>query len=145
MMNELYDIKVGRRVRHVDGDGRAGIVKRFYAYPLVTVEWESTGRESTENMAYLLPVFHRITVYEVTTGRGHALRIVAHVDNDFQGERVVIEKWLTPARAPDGSPEHPLGTLTYRRICGPDDSVEELEPERVVAEGELYPDVAALL
>ncbi|MEX3102064.1 MULTISPECIES: hypothetical protein [unclassified Streptomyces] len=52
----------------------------------------------------------------------------------------MIEKRRTPC-----GPGHPAGTATYRRITGPAPSVEELEPERVVFEDELSPDVAALL
>ncbi|MGJ5894417.1 hypothetical protein DF268_11730 [Streptomyces sp. V2] len=106
----------------------------------MTVEWEATGRESTENRAYLTPVFTNITVREITDNRGRALRVTAYVEDDRRGERVVIEKRRTPC-----GPGHPAGTVTYRRITGPDPSVEELEPERVVFEDELYPDVAALL
>lgn len=141
IMSEAYDVRIGRRVRHVDSPSRArAIVRSFYAYPLVTVEWEATGRESTENRAYLTPVFTGITVHEITDHRGRALRVTAYVEDDRRGERVVIEKWRTPSRL-----GHPAGTITYRRVTGPATSAEELEPERAVSEDELYPDVAALL
>ncbi|MFM9442566.1 hypothetical protein [Streptomyces acidiscabies] len=51
----------------------------------------------------------------------------------------MIEKWRTPCGL-----GHPAGTVTYRRITGPDTSAEELEPERVVFEDEVYPDIATL-
>ncbi|QNP74994.1 hypothetical protein IAG44_39990 [Streptomyces roseirectus] len=108
---------------------------------MVRVEWESTGRESTENAAYLTPVFRRITVHEVSTTAGRVLRLVAYVTGDLQGERVVIEKWRTP----DGRFGRRAGTITYRRITGPDTAVEDLEPERVVTDDELSPDIAELL
>ncbi len=139
-MSERYDIGIGRRVRHVDTPaGASAIVRAFYAYPLVTVEWEATGRESTENRAYLTPVFTDITVDEVTDDRGCALRVTAYVGADRRGERIVIEKWRTASRL-----GHPAGTITYCPITGPDASAETLEPERTVFEDELYPDVAAL-
>ncbi|MEU6260176.1 hypothetical protein ACFUEN_29775 [Streptomyces griseorubiginosus] len=144
-MSEEHDIKIGRRVRHVDGDGRTAIVRRFYAYPLVTVEWEETRRESTENTAYLLPVFYRITVREVTSDRGRALRITAYVNRNRKGERVVVEKWLTPLQSLGGPPDHPAGTITYRRITNAGIFAQELEPERVVVKEELHPDIAQRL
>ncbi|MFF7987763.1 hypothetical protein ACFZDK_53545 [Streptomyces sp. NPDC007901] len=117
-MSEEFDIKIGRRVRHVDGDGRTAIVRRFYAYPLVTVEWEGTGRESTENMAYLVPVFYKITVSEMTHYRGKAIQATAYVNSNREGERVVVSKWTTPIRTEGGQIEQPAGTITYRRITG---------------------------
>ncbi|MEU6355682.1 hypothetical protein ABZ896_41255, partial [Streptomyces sp. NPDC047072] len=124
---------------------RTAIVKRFYAYPLVTVEWEETGRESTENMAYLLPVFYKITAREVTYDRGRVLRITAYVNRNRKGERVVVDKWLEPAGTFAVVPERPAGTITYRRITGAGTSIQELEPERIVVKEELYPDVAERL
>lgn len=50
------DLKVKDVVRHADGDDRTAVIVRFQAYPLVTVRWESTGRESSENMYYLTKV-----------------------------------------------------------------------------------------
>ncbi|MFM9615507.1 hypothetical protein [Streptomyces niveiscabiei] len=97
IMSEAYDIRIGRRVRHVDDPSRAGAtVRSFYAYPLVTVEWEATGQESTENRAYLTPVFTNITVREITDTRGRALRVTAYVEDDRRGERVVFEDELYP-------------------------------------------------
>lgn len=45
---------LGTIVRHVDGpaDSTAEVV-RYYAGWDVVVRWESTGRESTENIGYL--------------------------------------------------------------------------------------------
>lgn len=50
------EIKIGDRVRHADTGDAVAILKRYWAYPLVTVEWESTGRESTENVYLLIKV-----------------------------------------------------------------------------------------
>ncbi|MFD8716907.1 hypothetical protein ACFV2H_02445 [Streptomyces sp. NPDC059629] len=144
-MNEEFDIKIGRRVRHVDGGGRTAIVKSFYTYPLVTVEWDDTGRESTGNIAYLLPVYYKITAREVTYPRGEAVQVTAYVNSNRRGERVVVSKWTTPLRNEDGQIEHPAGTITYRRIKGVGVSVEEMEPERVVTREELHPDIAERL
>ena len=144
-MNEEFDIKIGRRVRHVDVAGSTAIVRRFYSYPLVTVEWESTGRESTENMAYLIPVFYKITVCEVTSYRGTAIHVMAYLNCNREGERVVVSKWTTPIRNKGREIEQPAGTITYRRITGVGRSVEELEPECIVVLEQLHPDIAARL
>lgn len=50
------NLSVGDRVRHADGDGSVGTIVRFQAYPLATVRWESTGRESSVNIHYLIRV-----------------------------------------------------------------------------------------
>ncbi|MFJ3779799.1 hypothetical protein ACIPX0_49870 [Streptomyces sp. NPDC090075] len=94
-VNERFEIKIGRRIRHVEGDGRTAIVKRLYAYPLVTVEWEGSGRDPTETMAYPLPVFNKITVRVVTYLRGKAVQVTAFVNSDCEGERAVVSKWTS--------------------------------------------------
>ncbi|MFE5369227.1 hypothetical protein [Streptomyces mirabilis] len=48
--------KIGDRVRHADGTDSVAVVKRFPSYPLATVEWEDTGRESSENVYLLIKV-----------------------------------------------------------------------------------------
>lgn len=56
-MSDDLDLKIGDRVRHADGPADAiAVVKRFPWYPLAVVEWEKTGRESTENMYLLIKV-----------------------------------------------------------------------------------------
>lgn len=49
-------LRVHDVVRHADGDHDTAIVVRFQAHPLVTVRWQNTGRESTENLYYLSKV-----------------------------------------------------------------------------------------
>lgn len=48
--------KIGDRVRHADGAGSVASVTRFPWYPLATVQWEATGRESSENVYLLIKV-----------------------------------------------------------------------------------------
>ncbi|MET8983268.1 hypothetical protein ABZX85_47660 [Streptomyces sp. NPDC004539] len=97
-MSDLYDIKIGRRVRHVDDPARdAGVVREFCPYRLfVKVDWGETPREPITATALLTPAFDTVTVRQVSDGRGRVLRAVACVSADPEGERVVIEKWLTP-------------------------------------------------
>lgn len=46
--------KIGDTVRHVDGPADAtGTLVRYYAGWDVVVRWDSTGRESTENIGLL--------------------------------------------------------------------------------------------
>jgi hypothetical protein len=55
-MSEDFDpetLRVGDRVRHTSG-GEPGVIEDMWAYPMVVVRWESTGRTSTENMYYLI-------------------------------------------------------------------------------------------
>lgn len=49
-------LRVGDRVRHADRGDATAVIKQFWGYPLATVRWESTGRESTENFYYLIKV-----------------------------------------------------------------------------------------
>jgi hypothetical protein len=144
MSEEL--LRVGDRVRHADGDGRTGIIVRFQAYPLVTVRWESTGTESSENVAYLMPVFHKVTVVkDYTVNRGTAHMVVAYMSSKREGDRVVACLWHEGTKTPGGLPEHPTGTITCERITGVGVQVEHIVPERVVSRGELPPDIAAKL
>lgn len=48
-------LRVGDRVRHADCGDAVAVIKGFCGYPLVVIQWEATGRESTENLYYLLP------------------------------------------------------------------------------------------
>jgi hypothetical protein len=54
-MSEEVELSVGDRVCHADVKDVAGTIVRFQAYPMVTVQWDSTGRESSENMHLLVP------------------------------------------------------------------------------------------
>lgn len=53
MSDTAPEVRVGDRVRHADTGDAVAVLKSFWAFPLAVVEWEATGRESTEN-AYLL-------------------------------------------------------------------------------------------
>lgn len=46
-------LQVGDRVHHADTGNATGAITGFPWYPYATVQWESTGRESTENLYYL--------------------------------------------------------------------------------------------
>jgi hypothetical protein len=52
-MSEELNLKVGDRVRHVDYGDAAAVIVRFSLGWDVIVRWESTGRESSVNVAYL--------------------------------------------------------------------------------------------
>jgi hypothetical protein len=54
IMNE-ETLRVGDVVRHADA-GDTAIIQSFPYYPYAVVRWESTGRESSENLHYLIKV-----------------------------------------------------------------------------------------
>lgn len=83
------DLTVGTRVQHVDGNGAIAVVVRFQAYPLVTVRWESTGRESSENQYLLTPA-----VEERVSATGHVIRRDIQMGNGFVlREHVGMSLW----------------------------------------------------